>query len=301
MRKATTKKFGGTLLAASLAMTLAAFGCTSNQYAGNGQPTSVTPTINTVNHSGTTGSSSGTEGLPPMSSSYVNPAAPRVDVDALATLAAEQGFRGRVLGPVSPEGYLPGVTIATGQFVSPANQVLPQYTVNSSINSQPTPVITGGDVGVGVTLAAAGTTTIGGTTAALGTTTTGATTATTAGTAATGTTPVTGALTTATAGTVASSASFSPVLMNSTPAPQATGTVNRTLPTVVATGRATTPASRTAASTARSTTASSTVASRTATATTNVNVVSGIQIQTGANGAIMVTNVANTAPTVKGK
>src|SRR6202030_402615 len=116
-------------------------GCSSNQYAGNGQPSSELPTINSVNHSGTPGSSSGTEGIPPMSSSYITPSGPRVDVDALAILAAEQGFRGRVLGPVDPGGYQQGVTVATGQFVSPANQVLPQSTVNSSINSDPTPVI----------------------------------------------------------------------------------------------------------------------------------------------------------------
>src|SRR5207248_7927242 len=94
------------------------------------------------------GSSSGTEGLPPMSSSYSNPATPRVDVDALATLAAERGFRGVVLGPADPGGIQQGVTISSGQFASPANAVLPQSTVNSSINSQPTPVITGGDIAV---------------------------------------------------------------------------------------------------------------------------------------------------------
>src|SRR6266568_3704490 len=100
MHKATTKKFSGMswLVAASLAATLAAYGCSSNQYAGNGQPTPVTPTINSVNHSMTNGSSYGTEGTPPMASSYVNPSAPAVNVDALAILAAEQGFRGRVLG-----------------------------------------------------------------------------------------------------------------------------------------------------------------------------------------------------------
>jgi len=259
MRKATSKKFSGTLLFATLAVTLAAFGCSSNQYAGNGQPSSELPTINSVNHSSTPGSSSGTEGIPPMSSSYIAPSAPRVNVDALAILAAEQGFRGRVLGPVDPGGYQQGVTISGAQFVSPANQVLPQSTVNSSINSQPTPVITSG-VGDGITIAA-NSSPAAATTAAAPAVTTGAAPATTA---------ATGALTASTAGTtVASSASFSPALMNSTPAPQATGTTNATLPTLVATGRAT-PSN-------------------------------GIQIQTGANGAIMMTNVANTAPAGKGK
>ena len=288
MRKATTNKFSGMswLVAASLAATLAAYGCSSNQYAGSGQPTPVTPTINSVNHGMTSGSSYGTEGTPPMSSSYANPSARVVNVDALAILAAEQGFRGRVLGPVNPDGALNGVTVASGQFVSPAQQVYPQSTVNSSINSQPTPVITGGDIAV--TTASSGTT-VGATAAALGTTPA----ATTAATAAT-TVAATGALTTSTGAgsTVAGSAAFAPAMMNSTPAPQATGTTTRTLPTLVATGRA--PTNKAAASTSRS---SATSTSRTA----NVNVVSGIQLQSNANGSIMMTNVPNTAPTVKGK
>jgi len=293
MSKATTKKFSGMswLIAASLAATLAAYGCSSNQYAGNGQPTPMTPTINSVNHSTTYGSSSGTEGNPPMTSSYVNPSARRVDVDALAILAAEQGFRGRVLGPVNPGGYLSGVTVASGQFVSPAQQVYPQSTVNSSINSQPTPVI-GSDAGIAI---AANGATVGATTAALGTTPVASTAATTAAATATPT-AATGALTTSTGAgtTLAGSATFSPALMNSTPAPQATGTTNRTLPTLVATGRAGST-NTTAASPARSTSGAS--ATRTTTGMTNVPVVSGIQIQTNTNGAIMMTNV----PTVKGK
>ena len=79
------------------ALTLAAFGCTTNRYPGNGQPTMVTPGYGAPNQSVTPGSSSGTEGVPPMSSSYTG--VPRVNTDALATLAADQGFRGRILGP----------------------------------------------------------------------------------------------------------------------------------------------------------------------------------------------------------
>ncbi len=179
MRKATRNQMRGMgwLTAGSLALALAAFGCTSNQYAGNGQPTAVTPTINSVNHSGTYGSSSGTEGMPPMSSSYSNPAVPRVDVDALATLAAERGFRGVVLGPADPGGMQQGVTVASGQFASPANAVMPQSTVNSSINSQPTPVITGGDIAVvgSVNPATAGGSSVTGVAAAAADTTAGAT------------------------------------------------------------------------------------------------------------------------------
>src|SRR2546430_13110678 len=150
MRKATRNQMRGMgwLTAGSLALALASFGCNSNQSAGNGQPTSVTPTINSVNHSGTYGSSSGTEGMPPMSSSYSNPATPRVDVDALANLAAQRGFRGVILGPADPGGIQQGVTISSGQFASPANAVLPQSTVKSSLNSQPPPRITGGAASV---------------------------------------------------------------------------------------------------------------------------------------------------------
>ena len=102
---------------------------------------------------------------------------------------------------------------------------------NSSINSQPTPVITGGDIAVigSVNPATAGGSSVTGVAAAAANTTAGATIGTTAAT--TGTT-ATSALTTSTgAPTVAASAAFSPVLMNSTPPPQATGTTGPTLST----------------------------------------------------------------------
>lgn len=310
MRKATRNQVRGMgwLTAGSLALALAAFGCSSNQYAGNGQPSTVTPTINSVNHSGTMGSSSGTEGLPPMSSSYSNPASyndpatPRVvDVDALAKLAAQRGFRGVVLGPSDPGGIQQGVTVASGQFTSPANAVMPQSTVNSSINSQPTPVITGGDIAV---VASVNPSTAGGSSVtgvgAVDTTGGGATIGTTAAATTTPTaSAATSALTASTgAPTVAGSAAFSPALMNSTPAPQATGTTGPTLKTVVATaGRGTINGTTAATRTTTGTTAARS-AVRSTSATTNVNVVSGIQLQTGANGAIMMTNVA--VPAVKG-
>src|SRR5712691_7154147 len=152
MRKATTtEKVEGRglrwLAVASLAVTFAAFGCTMNRYPGNGEPTSVSPSYGPLNHSITPGSSSG------MASSYTGIS--RVDTDMLATLAAEQGFRGRVLGPVNPDGVQIGVPIQPtgGQFVSPALITNPQSTVNSSISSAPTPVITGGTTGGGVAIA----------------------------------------------------------------------------------------------------------------------------------------------------
>src|SRR5204862_7828974 len=125
-------------------------------------------------------------------------------------LAADRGFRGYVLGPADPGGTQQNVAVSSGQFESPANAVLPQSTVNSSINSQPVPAITGGDVTLsGGAIAAASpipTLTGGG-----GATTTAASTAATS--ASPTSSAATSALTTATgAPTVAASAAFTPVL-----------------------------------------------------------------------------------------
>ena len=289
MRKATTKKSSGMkwLSAASLAVSLAMFGCTSNQYAGNGEPARATPMMDNHNHSMTYGSSSGTEGTPPpMASSYSNPVAPHVNTDALAVLAADRGFRGYVLGPSNPGGSEQGVTIASSQFQSPANAVLPQSTVNSSINSEPVPAITGGDIAVasGTTATSPISTLIGG----------GATAATTTTTATTTTNAATSALTTSTgASTVAGSAAFSPVLMNSTPAPQATGTTGPTLRTVVATGSVVTGNSATA-STGNTAARTSAIRTTTGTATVSGRAVTGIQLQTSQSGGIVMTNVPAT-------
>src|SRR5438093_8022146 len=214
MRKATTndkiERHGRRLLAAaSLALTFAAFGCTTTRY---GEPTNVNPSYGPMNHGVLPGSSTGTESDTPMASSYTGIS--RVNVDALAILAAEQGFRGRVLGPVNPDGVQVGVPVQPygGQFVSPALAANPQATVNSSISSEPVPVITGGTAGGGVTLAATPTATTA--SAATGST---ATTAVTTGTTSTttGAVATTGALTTSATGTtVAGSATFSPVLLN---------------------------------------------------------------------------------------
>jgi len=297
MRKATTndkiERHGRRLLAAaSLALTFAAFGCTTTRY---GEPTNVNPSYGPMNHGVLPGSSTGTESDTPMASSYTGIS--RVNVDALAILAAEQGFRGRVLGPVNPAGVQTGVPLQPfgGQFVSPALTANPQQTVNSSISSAPTPVISSGTAGGGVAIAAA-------TASPATVATTGTTIGTTAGT--TSALATTAALTTSTGAgvgvtgangtTVAGSAVFSPVLMNSTPPPQATGTANATLPTIGATGRPL--ASTSSAKTARTT--STTAASMTARVTsssTNVAMTAGmmpIRIETGTQGQVMLTNVA---------
>ena len=299
MRKATmTNRFGGGwLLAASLAFTLAAFGCSSNQMYGNGQPTTVTPTINSSDHAVTPGSSGGTNGNPPMTSSYTYPSSSsmyptnQVDVDALALAAAQRAYRGVVLGPSGAQGYQPAATIAGGVYVSPALSVNPAQTINSSISSSGGgQAITGGPIVPaaqgGVSLTPTGTALAASTVATTG-----------------GTTATTGALTTSTGTPVlGGSAMFSPVLMNSTPAPQATGTANPTLATIGATATTAVPivggsllpgvtTTNTAATTATPAAAASTL--RTS-ASMTATVVNGIQIQTGANGGITVTNVGTT-------
>jgi hypothetical protein len=140
MRKTTRnekiERRGGSLLAvASLALTLASVGCTTIRYPGNGEPAMTTPSYGQPNQSATPGSSSGTEGIPPMASAYTGVS--RVDTDALATLAAEQAFRGRILGQVNPAGVqtTAPAQMSTGQFVPPAQLLNPQPTVNPSVSS----------------------------------------------------------------------------------------------------------------------------------------------------------------------
>ncbi|HYS53245.1 MAG TPA: hypothetical protein VER58_05705 [Thermoanaerobaculia bacterium] len=142
MRKITTKQF---VAATTLALTFAAFGCTTNHYRGSGEPTKTTPGYGATNQSVTPGSSYGTAGIPPMASSYTGIARP--NTDALAIAAADQGFRGRVLGPANPGGVQLSVPdYVTGQVMTPAGQ---QQTINPSIYSPGVAGITGG-VGGGV-------------------------------------------------------------------------------------------------------------------------------------------------------
>lgn len=136
MHKATTmnekvERSGLRIFAAvSLAYTLAAFGCTTNR-------TAAAPTTTPA-------------GNPPMASSAIpiDPTRPS-SVDAVAILAADQAYQGRVLGKVNPDGgQSNGPVPATGQFVNPALVVNPLSTVNSSVSSaQTAPGITGGPVG----------------------------------------------------------------------------------------------------------------------------------------------------------
>ena len=124
------------------AISFAAFGCTMNRTPGNGQPVTATPS---VAPSATPGSSSGNI---PMTSSYSDA---QLSADQAAALMKErQAYRGRFLGYLDAVPGLPnqqaqaGPDYATGQFVSPSLYANPEVTVNSSISSQPTPVITSG-------------------------------------------------------------------------------------------------------------------------------------------------------------
>src|SRR6267378_2928292 len=161
MRKMKTNKF---LVATTLALSIAAFGCTTNRYPGNGQPTMTTPGYGAANQAVTPGSSSGTN--PPMASSYT---------DALVDAAAQQGYQhqGRVLGPVNPGGVQVGVPIQPtgGAVVPPAMLVNPQSTINASVSSpngdQGITGGVGGGGGGGVVIAGAAT--VSGTSVSTGT------------------------------------------------------------------------------------------------------------------------------------
>jgi hypothetical protein len=70
-------------------------------------------------------------------------------VDAIAVLEASRGFEGRVLGPASPgNGTTTSQQVATGQFISPAVNLVP---VGSAVGS----VVGGTSVVAGVTSPAA--------------------------------------------------------------------------------------------------------------------------------------------------
>ncbi len=293
MRKITLKKqefarkSWRLIAVTSLAVTMAAIGCTTNRYPGNGEPTGMGSVYGPASHTSTPGYSSGTAANPPMSSSYLG--VTRVNTDVLAILAAEQGFRGRVLGPVAPEGVQSIIPVATGQFISPALTANPQETVNSSISSVPSPVISSGAAGGTLFLATTGAAPAGTTAATAAATPAASTTAATAPATA-ATTATTSAVRSGTPGvgvtgpdgtTVAGSALFSPVLTNSTPKPTATGAAAPLIRPIVI-GR----------SPAATTTATPKPATARSVAGTNAALVlsSPIRIETGTTGQIMVTN-----------
>lgn len=156
------------LVAVSLSISLAAFGCTTDRTVGNGSPVTAPGVRNTP----TSGTSTGTESAPTpppsmtSSSSYVGAQAlptvqrrgARVSAAEAAALLAQQQPRVRYLGPAYPggtqssgaaSGYASDRQV-TGQFQNPALRTNPQITVNSTISSQPTAAVlsgAGGDAG----------------------------------------------------------------------------------------------------------------------------------------------------------
>ena len=142
------------MTAAALACTVATVGCTTDRTPGAGQPQRYAPSVSPTMPSATPGSEQSRPVNPPMISSYTP--APgvvivqrRPNLDAVAIAAAQQGYRGRYLGPSDPTtgAYFMNPAVQTGQFQNPAMIANPQITVNSSISSPPTPVVTSGGGG----------------------------------------------------------------------------------------------------------------------------------------------------------
>lgn len=250
------------LLAVSLAASLAAFGCTTNQNLGNGTPLRNGGELRSAPTSGVT---SGQERAtpPPMTSSYTGAdALPRITPRTLsradraaAVLAGNQPTRGRYLGVVNPgPAGRPYVSDSNVQFANPALAVNPQVTLNSSISSGP---VAGINTGVGSTVLTNGTTV-----------TTGAASA----------SAVTA--TTATASTPAAAAVSGATLA---PTPASTAT---TLPAGAFAASTATPAQSVVATPAAVTAAS-------ATAPTPTTAASSVVLVRGANGAATITNTGN--------
>lgn len=141
------------LLAVSLCATMAAFGCTTDRTLGNGDPV-VTPGSRTSPTSGTSAGSE-SEAVPPpmmssmsssMSSSFSNGSVPvrtihgRLSADEAAAIMAQQQPRVRVLGPVSPGPR----SYASNQMMVAQQQSGGATSVNSTLYSGPTEVITSG-------------------------------------------------------------------------------------------------------------------------------------------------------------
>jgi hypothetical protein len=304
MRKMKMNKF---LAATSLAVTVAAFGCTTNRYPGNGEPTMTSPGYGAANQAVTPGSSSGTN--PPMASSYT---------DALVDAAALQGYQhqARVLGPVNPAGAQVGVPIQPtgGAVVPPAMLVNPQSTINPSVSSpNGDQGITGGVGGGGGGVVLAGAATVSGGSVSTGSA--GVSTASASPLAVTGAIGVGAPLaagtvvpaTTATTPTL--SASSARITNGAVPATvnDATTTammavtnssnVGATLPTGTAVTGTTAVTSAPTTAKASATTAKATTSS----SVRSIPVTSGLKIQQNSSGQIVVSNTKASTTTPTGK
>ena len=243
------------VLPISLLLTVALLGCSLNRTPGNGQPVTATPSMSPASTPGTS------YGNTPMSSSYVAPSSTTVrSAQATAIMREHQLYQPRFLGylcsePRAPQPNAP--VYETGQFINPSLTANPEITINSSISSQPYPVITGGAADASV---------VNGTTGAFVVAGGAGTTSGTTGTSTTAASTVLGTTTNPLPGTLAAAAtrgvgSLTPTL-----------TSGATLSPLVA-------ASRGMAS-----------ASSTATTTTTTATTSPLTVTTTPTGAVMITN-----------
>lgn len=292
-----SQRISRSLLAVSLAASLAALGCTTNLNPGNGTPTRSGPELRSAPTSGVT-SGSETVTPPPMTSSYTRAEAlPRVTArrgvirrsaeEAAAIMAGRQTLRGRYLGPANPgPGGRPYQSdFVHGGFVNPAVVTNPQLTINSTISSPSTAAISSGaggfagsDAGVNV--------------ATNGVTTTGATAgATLPGAATTGTTATTATGVGLPAGTFASTArpAVTESISNNPAVTAASAGFGRTGAGVLRSGVTTTG---TAAATTNATNAPATVGATTGTGTVTANTTAsgGVRVIRGSTGGVTITN-----------
>lgn len=283
-----TNKF---LAATSLVLTVAAFGCSTNR--------SVTP-----------GSSSGTQGNPPMASSYT---------DAVVDAAAQQGYQhqAKVLGVVNPGGVQIGVPVQPtgGAVVPPAMLVNPQSTINRSVSSpNGDQAITGGvGGGGGGGVVFAGAATVSG-----GSVSTGSAGASTASASPLAVTGALGVGATPAAGTVIPATTATTPVVSGNTARVSNGIVTAVTPigtTTAATMAVTnsinvgaTPASGTVVPSATATSPSisgtsifapAAKAAKTSSSTRSIAVKSGLRISQGVNGEVVVSNVKTTVPSTK--
>ncbi|HJQ37835.1 MAG TPA: hypothetical protein VKB93_11925 [Thermoanaerobaculia bacterium] len=148
MRKTLKNK---NLLAFALIATLAAFGCTTNRTHGAGEPYIGGPSAGPMMPTSNTGGTSVPTTPPPMTSSYrgneqaVVTRPHKLTPDEAALVMVDHLPKVRVLGPVNPGPGRPYASnpVVTGQPLNYAN-LNPQVTVNSTLNSPATPVVTSG-------------------------------------------------------------------------------------------------------------------------------------------------------------
>ncbi len=148
MRKTLRNK---NILAFALIATLAAFGCSTNRTHGEGEPYMGTPGVGPMAPTSNTGGTSVPTTPPPMTSSYrgneqaLVTRPHKLTPDEAALIMADHLPKVRVLGPVNPGVGQPYASdrVVTGQTLNYAN-LNPQVTVNSTLNSPATPVVTSG-------------------------------------------------------------------------------------------------------------------------------------------------------------